>query len=98
MAEKTPEIKNKDIAKIITQRNSKLTQKEAELLVEEVFVCIAFALKEGTDVQIKNFGKFHVPPVEEGAMMYSALAGKEVPKKKSVRFKPAKAIKDKVNE
>ncbi|MER1246636.1 MULTISPECIES: HU family DNA-binding protein [Bacillus] len=77
---------------------TKLTKKDVELVVDSTFDVITSALKDGEKVKVHGFGSFEVR--ERAARKGRNIqTGEEVtiPASKVAKFKPAKTLKDVVN-
>lgn len=86
----------KDIAASVADQLG-LTKKDAEAAVNAVFEEIATTLKDGGEVSLTGFGKFTV--FEKAAHMgVNPATGEkiEIAASKTVKFKAAKAFKDKI--
>ena len=86
----------KDIVKRVAE-NTKLSKKEAEAAVNEVFAEITETLADGGELSVAGFGKFEVKtrPARSGINpLTKALI--EIAESKSPAFKAAKALKDAV--
>ncbi len=75
-----------------------LSQADASRAVDSVLSNVANALREGDEARIAGFGTF-VVSAREARMGRNPRTGEaiEVQASKSVRFRPAKALKDLVN-
>lgn len=76
-----------------------LTTKEANSLVNSVFDSITESLKDGDKVTISGFGNFEVK-TRQARTGRNPKTGEEIviPATSAPTFKPAKALKDAVNE
>lgn len=86
----------KDLVKKVAEKLA-ISKKEAALIVDAIFETISETLVDSTTVDIARFGKFEI--VERGARMGMNPATKsmiEIPATKSVKFKPAKVLKEQV--
>lgn len=79
--------------------NTEFSKKDVATIVENVFETITNTLKKGEGVGIYAFGKFDIRERAE-RIGRNPKTGEEVTisASKSVGFKPAKALKDGVNE
>ncbi|MBR3347426.1 MAG: HU family DNA-binding protein [Solobacterium sp.] len=95
--QKTILYKNKkDIVNRITN-NTKLSKKDAETVVNEVFAEIIETLQDNGEMSINGFGKFEVKTRAARTAINPRTKEKvEVPARRTPAFKPAKALKDKV--
>ena len=90
-------MKQSDIIATISVRH-KVTLKKAKAIHDEIFGLISESLLRGNRVRVKDFGTFE-PAKHAERMGRNPKTGEQIKikAKKSVRFKPSKAIKDKLN-
>jgi DNA-binding protein HU-beta len=83
----------------VVKEKAGITKKEAEKAVNAVFDAIAEGIASEGRVQIAGFGTFSVVEKKEREVKCGFLGGKKVkvPARKSVKFTPFKALKEKVN-
>jgi len=78
--------------------NTDLTKEEAEVLVEAFLECLADALKSGESVELRGFGSFRFrernPRLGRNPKTGAPV---EVPAKRILYFKPAKALRKLIN-
>ena len=86
----------RDVVKAIAESTG-FTQKDVLTVVDEVFNTITNVVKDD-EVSITGFGKF-VTTERAERMMRNPATGEQVkvPAKKSIKFKPAKSLKDSIN-
>ena len=86
----------REIVKSVSESTG-FTQKDVLTVVDEVFNTIADVVKND-EVSITGFGKF-VTTERAERMMRNPATGEQVkvPAKKSIKFKPAKSLKDSIN-
>ena len=86
----------RELVKNVSEKTG-FTQKDVLVVVDNMFDTIAKAVV-GEDVAITGFGKF-VTTERAARTMRNPSTGEQVqvPAKKSIRFKPAKNLKDSVN-
>lgn len=86
----------RDLVKAIAETTG-FTQKDVLTVVDGVFETIASAVKND-EVAITGFGKF-VAAERPARVMRNPATGAQVkvPAKKSIKFRPAKSLKDSIN-
>ena len=84
----------KDIVKRVAE-NTKLSRKEAEAAVNEVFAEITETLADGGELSVNGFGKFEVK-TRAARTGFNPLTKEpiEIAESRSPSFKAAKALKD----
>jgi DNA-binding protein HU-beta len=88
----------KSMVDVVVQGVDGLTRKDAEAAVDCVFDCIGELLVSGERVQVPGFGTFSLAErAARQGVNPSTGARIEIPASKSVRFKPGKDLKDRVN-
>ena len=86
----------KDIVAAVAEK-TEMTKKDSEAAVTAVFDAIAETLKDGGEVTIAGFGKFAVSERAARMGINPATGEKiEIAASKSLKFKPAKALKDEI--
>ena len=84
----------KDIVKKIAEKHGDFTQKEIGMIIDECFDAIQESLVSGEKVQIYGFGTFDI---KENAARERKIPStgeiKMCPAYKSVKFRPASALK-----
>ena len=86
----------KDIVERLS-KNLKMTKKEAEAAVNEVFAEITDTLVDSGELSVSGFGKFEVKTrAARSGINPLTKQPIEIPESKAVSFKPAKALKDAV--
>ncbi len=90
-------MKKSEIIATIAQ-NHNLSQKQAKAIFDDIFILLAQGLTQSEIVQIKDFGTFERVNRAE-RMGRNPKTGEQmlIKASKSVKFKPSKAIKDKLN-
>ena len=87
----------KDLANQIAEKYN-LTKKDANLIVNDIFGDIATDLNKDGKVQLFGFGTFTVEVKPEKTWVSPQTREvRTLPKKRVVRFKPAKALKELVD-
>ncbi len=79
-------------------RNTQLTKKHAEIIVNTVFDSIVHSLKSGEKIELRGFGSFRIR--RRGARIgRNPKTGEpvEVPPKKIPYFKPGKELRELLN-
>lgn len=88
----------KDLISAIAE-NSVLTKKDITLVVDETLCGIINVLTEGKTVDLGGFGKFEVSERSARTGINPATGEKiEIAASKGVKFKAAKAFKEKINQ
>jgi len=80
-------------------KNSQLTKKDAEVIVQTVLDSIIDSLKEGRKVELRGFGSFRLRQ-RSGRTGRNPKTGEKVkvPAKRIPYFKPGKELKDLINK
>ena len=79
-------------------RVSDLTKKDAELIVETVFLSVIRALHGGDKVELRGFGSFRLRKRESRKGRNPKTGDRvDVPSKQVPYFKPGKELKDLIN-
>lgn len=79
-------------------RNTQITKKNAEVIVNTVFESIVDSLKDGEKIELRGFGSFRIR--ERGSRVGrnpKTGARVNVPSKKIPYFKPGKQLKELLN-
>ncbi len=87
------------VAKVSEKQDGMFTLKTIESILNESLAVISEYLEEGETVDLSGFGKFEI--VERNERNGINPATKErivIPASKSVKFKPAKQLKERVNK
>lgn len=80
-------------------RNSHLTKKDAEVIVQTVLDSIIDSLKEGKKVELRGFGSFRLRQRSSRTGRNPKTGEKvKVPAKRIPYFKPGKELKDLINQ
>lgn len=79
-------------------KNSELTKKDAEVIVQTVLDSIIGSLQEGEKVELRGFGSFRLRQ-RSSRMGRNPKTGErvDVPAKKIPYFKPGKELKELIN-
>lgn len=79
-------------------RVAELTKKDAELIVETVFLSVIRALNAGDKVELRGFGSFRLRKREPRKGRNPKTGDRvDVPSKQVPYFKPGKELKDLIN-
>ena len=79
-------------------RESHLTRKHSEVIVDAVFSSIIDALKKGDKIELRGFGSFRVRRRRSRQGRNPKTGDRvEVPEKRIPYFKPGKELKDLIN-
>lgn len=87
-----------ELIQIVSNKQDQLSEKNAELIIKDIFNQMADALEAGHRIEIRGFGSFsiryHAP-----RMARNPKTGENVSKagKYSLHFKPGKDMRDRVN-
>jgi len=80
-------------------KNSNLTKKDAEVIVQTVLDSIIDSLKEGRKVELRGFGSFRLRQRSSRTGRNPKTGEKvKVPAKRIPYFKPGKELKDLINQ
>ncbi|MBI2822062.1 MAG: integration host factor subunit beta [Acidobacteria bacterium] len=80
-------------------KNSHLTKKDAEVIVQTVLDSIIDSLKEGRKVELRGFGSFRLRQRSSRTGRNPKTGEKvSVPAKRIPYFKPGKELKDLINQ
>ncbi|HEV8129627.1 MAG TPA: integration host factor subunit beta [Acidobacteriota bacterium] len=80
-------------------KNSNLTKKDAEVIVQTVLDSIIESLKEGKKVELRGFGSFRLRQRSSRTGRNPKTGEKvKVPAKRIPYFKPGKELKDLINQ
>lgn len=87
-----------DLINILVQKRG-VTQKQAELTVENVFEAMKTALCAGENIEIRGLGAFHVKHYE-GYQGRNPKTGEVIPvkPKRGILFRTGKELRDRVNK
>ncbi len=80
-------------------KNTQLTKKHAEVIVNTVFESIVDSLKDGEKIELRGFGSFRIR--ERGSRIGrnpKTGARVDVPSKRIPYFKPGKQLKELLND
>lgn len=80
-------------------KNTQLTKRHAEIIVNTVFDSIVESLKEGEKIELRGFGSFRIR--QRGSRLgRNPKTGEKVhvPPKRIPYFKPGKALKELLND
>lgn len=79
-------------------RNTQLTKKHAEIMVNTVFESIVDSLKDGEKIELRGFGSFRIRQ-RDSRIGRNPKTGEtvDVPSKKIPYFKPGKELRELLN-
>jgi integration host factor subunit beta len=82
----------------IAKGNENLTQKQAEIIVDQIFEAMMDALAEGDRIDIRGFGRFTVKQ-REARTGRNPKTGEpvQIPAKRVPSFKTGKKLQEKMN-
>lgn len=79
-------------------RETELSRKDSEVIVETLFDCIVKSLRNGEKIEIRGFGSFRIRSRKSRIGRNPKTGTRvDVPAKKIPYFKPSKDLKDLVN-
>ncbi|MBL7661643.1 HU family DNA-binding protein [bacterium] len=75
-----------------------MSSQDAETLIDQVFSAVRSELKEGREVKLQGFGKFHIQE-RQARTARNPRTGEpvQVPAKRYARFQASEALKDSLN-
>ena len=93
-------LSKKEIIKKVSDKNvNGLSNKVIESVVNDLLDVVAESLTDGDSVDLFGFGKFEIKKISARTGINPATKEKiDIPASKSVKFKVAKALKEKVNK
>jgi len=88
------------LIKQLKEKNSQLNQSEIEAFVDIFFKGISNALKNGINVEIRGLGIWYNKRLKENYNARNPATNKLIykPERVKVRFRPAKKLKEIINE
>ena len=88
------------IIKQLKEKNPQLNQSDLEVIIDTFSESVENALKNGQNVELRNFGTFFVKKIKEKHSARNPKTGEliYVPEKNKVRFRPSKNLKKVINE
>lgn len=89
----------KELVQKIVEDHDTLTKKAVEKIVSSVFDEIVKSLEDNESVDLFGFGKFEISERSAREGINPATKEKiQISASRSVKFKPSKSLKDKVNQ
>ena len=90
----------KELLKQLKKRNPKLTQVELENVIDIFSKSIFSALKSGSTVEIRRFGRFNLKKLKENYNARNPATNELIykPERAKVRFKASKKLNKAINE
>ena len=88
------------IIKQLKEKNPQLNQSDLEVIIDTFSESVENALKNGQNVELRNFGTFFVKKIKEKHSARNPKTGEliYVPEKNKVRFRPSKKLKKFINQ
>ena len=88
------------IIKQLKEKNPQLNQSDLEVIIDTFSESVENALKNGQNVELRNFGTFFVKKIKEKHSARNPKTGEliYVPEKNKVRFRASKNLKKLINE
>tara|TARA_B100000945_G_C20043585_1_gene440261 strand:- start:131 stop:412 length:282 start_codon:yes stop_codon:yes gene_type:complete len=88
-----------ELIKQLKTKHPKLNKSQIETIIDTFFDSIIEALKEGKNVEIRGWGKFHVKEIKENYNSRNPKTGEliYVPKRNKIRFRASKKFKEFIN-
>ena len=88
------------IIKQLKEKNPQLNQSDLEVIIDTFSESVENALKNGQNVELRNFGTFFVKKIKEKHSARNPKTGEliYVPEKNKVRFRPSKKLKEFINQ
>ncbi|QTA38378.1 HU family DNA-binding protein [Thermosipho ferrireducens] len=89
----------KELVNAVAEKVTGLKKKDIKVVVDAVFEAISEALAKGEKVQLVDFGTFEVRKAAARTGVNPRTREKiKIPARKVPKFKPGKALKEKVNK
>ena len=90
----------KKLIKQLKEKNSHLNQSEIETIIDIFSKNISNSLKKGNSVEIRGLGRFYVKKLKEKVNARNPATNELIykPERIKVRFRPAKKLKQIINE
>ncbi len=88
------------LIKQLKEKNSHLNQSEIETIIDIFSQSIIRALKNGFSIEIRGLGRFYLKRLKENYNARNPATNELIykPERVKVRFKPAKKLKQLINE
>tara|TARA_B100001057_G_scaffold275091_1_gene275307 strand:+ start:1830 stop:2111 length:282 start_codon:yes stop_codon:yes gene_type:complete len=88
------------LIKQLKNKNPKLNNLELESIIEIVFENISNALKKGKNVEIRGLGRWYFRKLKENFNARNPSTNELIykPERVRIRFRPAKKLKEIINE
>ena len=88
------------LIKQLKEENPKLNKSELETVIDVFSKSIANALKKGDTVEIRGLGRWYFKKLKENFNARNPATNELIykPERIKVRFRPAKKLKQKINE
>ena len=88
------------IIKQLKEKNPQLNQSDLEVIIDTFSESVENSIKNGQNVELRNFGTFFVKKIKEKHSARNPKTGEliYVPEKNKVRFRPSKKLKDFINQ
>ncbi len=88
------------IIKQLKEKNPQLNQSDLEVIIDTFSESVENALKNGQNVELRNFGTFFVKKIKEKHSARNPKTGEliYVPEKNKVRFRSSKKLKKFINQ
>ena len=90
----------KKLIKQLKEKNSHLNQSEIETIIDIFSKNISNSLEKGNSIEIRGLGRFYIKKLKENFYARNPATDKLIykPERIKVRFKPAKKLKQIINE
>ena len=88
------------LIKKLKEKNSKLTKHELQVIINTFSESISNALKEGSPVEIRGFGRWSLKKIKENFNSRNPATNELIykPERVKVKFKPSKKLIKVINE
>ena len=88
------------LIKQLKEKNTQLSQSEIEAIINIFSQNILRSLKNGNSVEIRGFGRLYIKKLKENFNARNPATNKLIykPERIKIRFKPAKKLKNIINE
>lgn len=88
------------LIKQLKETNSHLNQSEIETIIDIFSKNISNSLEKGNSIEIRGLGRFYVKKLKENFNARNPATNELIykPERIKVRFRPAKKLKQKINE
>ena len=88
------------LIKKLKEKNSKLTKDELQVIINTFSESISNALKEGSPVEIRGFGRWSLKKIKENFNSRNPATNELIykPERVKVKFKPSKKLIKVINE